>query len=104
MLEGKEFNIIAGLDVIEQIRKERKTKHYDLITHQVKIADRGILGVELVESVYGWTVRYDSGLQNWGILSRAAGRSDPSYKGAVRFAKEWQSMDPNKRYVWTRAR
>lgn len=66
-------------------------------------AGRGILGAELVESLYGWTVRYDSGLQNWGLLARTrrrGGELDGTLEAAAAWATAWVAQDPARRYAW----
>lgn len=115
MLNGPQFKIIFGQDVVEAIRIERDrtvrpSAHtpgcYDsesVCAHQRRMASRGYLGAELVKSIYGYSVRYDSGLQNWGILAGSrSGQLDGSFEDAVRWAKRWQENDPTRRYVWTR--
>jgi hypothetical protein len=64
---------------------------------------RGVRGVELVKSIYGFSVRYDSGLADFGLLAGARdGQLDGSFEDAVRFATEWVNEDPAHRYAWTR--
>lgn len=61
---------------------------------------RGILGAQLVKSIYGWSVRYDSGLQNFGIIAGSrSGQLDGTYEDAVRYAQYWVDLDPTRRYV-----
>lgn len=111
MLNSAHFDIIAGLDVVEAIRAERartvaagsRPGTFDsetLCRHQERIASRGVLGAEIVKSNYGYSVRYDSGLQNWGLLaSSRAGTVDGSLEAAIAWAKTWQAEDPTRRYV-----
>ena len=64
---------------------------------------RGVRGVELVKSFYGFSVRYDSGLADFELLaSSRTGDLDGSFEDAVRFATEWVNDDPEHRYAWTR--
>lgn len=64
---------------------------------------RGVRGVEIVKSIYGYSVRYDSGLANFGLLASARqGELDGTFEDAVRYAAEWCSYDPEHRYAWTR--
>ena len=47
---------------------------------QRDVSRRGIVGAEIVESMYGWSVRYDSGLQNWppaGVQRPPGRRANP---------------------------
>lgn len=58
---------------------------------QVSQAARGYRCVELVLSIYGWTVRYNSGLQDRAILYRSKDK-DPAK--ALEYALEYVSFDP----------
>lgn len=64
---------------------------------------RGILGCEVIQSSYGCSVRYDSGLQDFGLLAGSrSGLLDGSLADAERWATEWVNRDPQRRYAWTR--
>lgn len=66
--------------------------------------NRGFLGVELVQSLFGWSVRYDTGLKNFDIAASARhGEVDGTYSAAVAFAETWVEGDPDHRYAWVRA-
>lgn len=65
-------------------------------------ARRGIAGAELVKTIYGWGVRYDSGLQNWNIIASPRGALDGSFEHAARYAREWVAEAPGLRYAWVR--
>lgn len=111
MLRNGTFRIIAGQDVVDEINfhKEATVKRswgdtYDsesLCAHQREMSRRGYLGAELVQSNYGTSVRYDSGLQNFGLIARAR-ELGGTFEAAVEFARKWQAVDPVRRYVWTR--
>jgi hypothetical protein len=46
---------------------------------QIAVNQDAPMGYELVESIYGWTVRFASGLQDFAIVCRATGtRQNPS--------------------------
>lgn len=64
-------------------------------------ATRGIEGVEIVKSIYGHSVRYDSGLQNFSLLARSQ-ELGGALEAAERFACNWVSQDPSRRYAWRR--
>lgn len=109
------MNVFAGAELYESLAAERKALVDAARAKQVFRTDdtlcgvqeaqarRGILGVNLVESIYGWTVRYDSGLQNFSILAGARrGDVNGSYEDAERFAREWVAQDPARRYAWVR--
>jgi hypothetical protein len=54
--------------------------------------------IELVESVYGWSVRYASGLQDFGLLAGLRkGNLDGSLEAALKYAQAWVDEDPTKR-------
>lgn len=67
---------------------------------QERQAGRGLVGAHIVKSMYGYSVRYDSGLQNWGLLHRAASCRDPSFAAALDFCRQWVAQDPTHRYAW----
>jgi hypothetical protein len=107
-MDPKHFIIIAGRDVIDQLdaeKDERVGRGEDLPAVQVAQARRGYLGAQLVRSMYGWSVRYDSGLQNWDLLaSTRQGTLDGSLKAAVEWAEDWAAQDPEHRYAWASRR
>lgn len=114
MLQGPAFRIVAGLDLVEAMRAEtaRRIPHTgtgyqseSLCALQRERAGRGIVGAEIVESIYGYSVRYDSGVQNWGLLActqRRGGTLDGTFEAAEQWARAWVAQDPARRYAWTR--
>ena len=71
-----------------------------LCAWQIAESRRGIIEAELVESFRGWTVRYASGLQNFGLIAGVRrGDLDGSYEAALAFATAWQAADPERRFV-----
>lgn len=103
------MNIIAGHRLYADLQAEkgrlvRKTANgYDseaLCKLQQNQAGRGILGAQIVLSNYGYSVRYDSGLQGWGILRPARGQADASREAAIAFCQAWVAQDPGGRYAW----
>lgn len=112
MLDPKHFIIVAGEELVQSLREETERRipktglgyaSDNLCALQRERAGRMVLGVEIVQSMYGHSVRYDSGLQNFGILaSKRYGNIDGSYESAERFAKAWVSHDPTRRYAWRR--
>lgn len=68
-----------------------------LCAFQGKQADQGRRGCKVDESIYGWTLRYDSGLQNHRIIL-ATGSDD--LDNAMEEAKRWVAQDPKNRYAW----
>jgi hypothetical protein len=70
---------------------------------QVKQHQAGFIGVELVESIHGWSVRYDTGLRGFGLIASSRyGEVDGTLAAAERFAAGWVAQDPDHRYAWTR--
>ena len=69
---------------------------------QCRPRDEGFGDVELVRSIYGWSVR-DGGFGH-SILRRATGtRDEPSgLEGALKFADRWVSERSGRRYAWIR--
>ena len=112
MLDKEHFVVDAGQDVVDAMTAERNARvaksalgyHSEsLCKVQESEAARGYLGVELVQSFYGYSVRYDSGLQDWALLaSSKSGELDGSLENAVEWAKKWVSADPARRYAWYR--
>lgn len=102
-MDREHFIIIAGHDVREAIEAEQAQG--ELCRTQEAQAKRGILGAQLVRSMFGWSVRYDSGLQNWDLLaSSRRGQLDGSFKAAVEWAERWAAQDPTRRYAWASRR
>ncbi len=112
MIKQDWMKIVAGEKLVDELTAARKAQvartaagynSEDLCKLQVAEAGRGILGAEIVKSLYGCSVRYDSGLQNWGIIAGCRnGSLDGSYEAAVEYAKKWVAQDPTRRYAWHR--
>ena len=104
--------IVAGEMLVDQLTAEQKARvqrngagfaSEQLCELQRERARNGLLGVELVQSFYGWSVRYDSGLQNFGLLAGArSGTLDGTLEDAERCARAWVAQDPDRRYAWRR--
>jgi len=104
--------IIAGEALVDAMSAETKARcewrgcgyaSEQLVVLQQERSRRGILGCEVVCSNYGHSVRYDSGLQNFGLLAGSRrGDLDGTLEDAERFAREWVSKDPTRRYAWRR--
>lgn len=103
---------VAGEDIANQVREARKvsvaksTKYSNcfdsesLVKFQVAINSKGYVEAEIVESNYGYSLRYASGLQNFGLIASSRSRElNGTIEDAIRFAKEWVSRDPAHRYV-----
>jgi hypothetical protein len=55
---------------------------------------QGIKGVGIYTTVYGYSVRYLSGLDNFSIVHPST-----TYENAVEFAKGWVARDTSRRYA-----
>lgn len=103
------MKILAGEELYNQIQeaKRAQVRHtgagYDseqLCKFQEKMA-RFVLGAQVVKSIYGYSVRYDSGLQNWGLIASAkSGSLDGSLEAAIKFVEDWVALSPSSRYAW----
>lgn len=100
---------VAGGDLYETMQTEKRAlveqtavgfNSEQLCALQRKQAGRGITGAQIVKSMYGYSVRYDSGLQDWGLIRPARGASDPSLEAAEEFCREWVAAAPAHRYAW----
>lgn len=98
---------IAGQNVLDEINTDRaaavkqsklRAGCYDsesLCAHQIKMSQRGYLGAEIVQTLRGWSLRYNSGLQDFGLIVRGIATWDD----AVAAAHQWQAADTARRYV-----
>lgn len=112
MIKQSWMTIVAGEALVDTMTAETKARcawtgrgyaSESLCALQRERSGRGILGVEIVRSNYGHTVRYDSGLQGWGILAGCrSGQLDGTLEDAERYAREWVARDPARRYAWRR--
>jgi hypothetical protein len=106
MLNTEHFILLAGNPHAwdEEIRQRCRSgsvagtfQSQDLCSLQVEQAGRGRLSAHLVLSIYGWSVRYASGLQDFGILRRADS-FDPA--SALYWGCQWVSVDPDSRELY----
>jgi hypothetical protein len=102
--------IVAGHDLVDAMEVEQKAKcrwgcggynSDDLAVLHREQSSRGLRGVELVKAIKGWSVRYDCGLQNFGLLATSSDLGG-SLEAAEQFANNWVSQDPSRRYAWRR--
>ncbi len=102
--------IVAGHNLVAAMEAEQKAKvrwtgcGYDsdeLAVLQRDHSKRGIKGVEIVQSIKGNSVRYDSGLQNFGLLATSLDLGG-TLEAAEQFACDWVAKDPTRRYAWRR--
>lgn len=114
MIRQDWMTIVAGEALVDAMTAETKArceftgygyKSEQLCMLQRDQAARGVLGAEVVDSNYGCSVRYDSGLQNFGLLASSRSKQlDGTLADAERFARDWVAQDPTRRYAWRRNR
>lgn len=102
--------IVAGEPLVDAMTAEQKAKvpmtgagysSSHVCEMQRSQASRGIIGVEIVCSIHGHSVRYDSGLQDFGLLARSRDLGG-TLEAADEYAKNWVAQDPERRYAWRR--
>lgn len=105
------FIVVAGRELIAALDAEKKARcahtgagynSDQLCTVQSEHAGRGILGAEVVCSRRGHSVRYDSGLQEFGLLARSQ-ELGGTLEAAEAWVCNWVAQDPARRYAWRRA-
>jgi|SRR5262245_58687657 len=112
MIKQEWMVIVAGEPLVDALSAETLRRcewtgagfaSTDLCTLQRERAQRGIVGAEIVESLYGHSVRYDSGLQDFGLLASARAKQvDGTLEAAEEFCRQWVAKDPARRYAWRR--
>lgn len=108
--------VVAGQGVEAALHAERehlipKSGHWSgcyqsepLCAWQRRCSERGFRDVELVQSIYGWSVRAGSGMDGFALLAGSrSGALDGTYEDAVRWATKWCADDPERRYAWRRS-
>jgi hypothetical protein len=108
------ITIVAGQDVREgQIRRRDQYcrpgslpntyNSNDLTQFQHAERRSGYADVELVKTIYGWSVRAGSGLDNFALLASARSEQvDGSWESALAWATQWCQRAKRYRYAWTR--
>lgn len=99
------LKFIAGQEVWDAMTAEKDQKvsktdrgynSRELIALQGEWANRGILGATIMETFHkGWSLRFDSGIQNFGIIDICPTREAIEYR-----AKAWVAVNPANRYVF----
>lgn len=102
--------IVAGEKLVNDITAETKARCQftgvgynsdQLCLLQREHSSKGILGVEIVCSIYGHSVRYDSGLQGFGLLARSRDIGG-TLEAAEAYCRNWVAQDTERRYAWRR--
>jgi len=105
-MDPTRFRIVAGQaahDQWEAAKKQAMANGQTLVEVQEQQSYAGRVGAELVHSLYGWSLRYDSGLQNFDIIaSSRRGDLDGTLEDAIKYAERWVAHDRTKRYAWVR--
>lgn len=98
-IAGEEVWNLLQAEKIQKVSQNAKGfNSRELIILQGEWSRRGIIGAELVESsMRGWTLRYDSGIQNWSIIA-----ADMAKGEVIEYAIKWVAMDPSHRYVYVK--
>src|SRR5258706_10414503 len=104
--------VFFGQDVRDTLDAERAkccvaSKRYpgcfesdSLCAWQSEVHQRGFRGAQLCETIFGWSVRSDTGLDNFRILAghRDGALPNATKEQALAWAQEWQAERPNHRY------
>lgn len=104
--------IVAGEKLVDEMTAETKARcewtgygynSSQLCELQREQSRSGIIGAEIVQSNYGYSVRYDSGLQDFGLLASSRSKQiDGTLEAAVNWVNNWVAQSPGKRYAWYR--
>ena len=71
-----------------------------LSAFQQAVSAKGYLEAEIVKSMYGYSLRYASGLQGFVLIySAKQGQLDGTLESAIAAAQRWQAADPDRRWV-----
>jgi hypothetical protein len=105
-LDPAHFTIVAGHEAVAASRASQDRHVVDggesLVRWQEQEGSRWI-GAEIVKSIYGYGLRYASGLQGFAVIFGHHDRGyDGTYETAVRYAQWWVDLDPEHRYVFVR--
>lgn len=124
MIKQDFMHIVAGHSLVDALTEETKRRcrwtgrgyaSDELCILQREQSARGIMGAEVIhfsgspqttmhpEQKPQSSVRYDSGLQNFGLLATTrSGTLDGTLENAERWAAAWVAQDPEHRYAWRR--
>ena len=102
MLNTEHFKTLAGNSAKwDEEMRNLPDRGESLCRLQESQSARGYLPAMLVESIYGWGVRYASGLQDFGILVRSQDLGG-SRAAAIAWGITWANDDPNHREFYAR--
>ena len=67
---------------------------------QIALSRAGFIEATIVRSLYGYDVRYASGIYEWGLIySSRGGQLNGTLEDAMAKAGEWQRIQPHRRFV-----
>src|SRR3979490_91481 len=100
-------DVHAALDaerVLECVASKRYPGCFEsdsLCRWQSEVFQRGFRGACLSETIFGWSVRSDTGLENFRILAghRSGELPNATKEQALEGARNWQAEAPTLRYV-----
>jgi hypothetical protein len=102
-MDKQHFTVVAGFEAAEAHDKAvafaSQQPGFDLPRWQER--EDFWVGAEIVVTIYGYGLRYASGLQGFGIIASA--QSLGTLDRAIAYAQEWAASEPAKtRYVFIR--
>ncbi len=101
MLNTSHYTVIAGNpakwdeETLKRCRPgkvEGTVASEDLCAVQVDQHNKGRRGAVLTRTIYGWSVRADSGLENFKLLAGKMSRAE-----AIAWGTKWVAEDPDRR-------
>ena len=99
MLNNQHFSYLAGeSESWDDEMRARIAQGESLVDLQVEFHNRGRCEAHVVKTLKGYSVRYASGLDNFGILFRGCA----SYTEAVQKGTEWVQQAPTFRALYVR--
>jgi hypothetical protein len=97
-LNTTHFTRLAGETHFDEEMRQRLANGENLIDLQVEFHGRGRAEAEVVKTIYGYSVRYVSGLHGFGLILKGL----KTYEEAVRLGTEWVGQSPNLRSLIVR--
>jgi len=98
MLNTDHFTLLAGSTDWDDEMRRRREAGEDLVALQVEFHGRGRCEAEVVKTLNGYSVRYASGLSNFGLIFRGC----KTYEEAVEKGTRWVEEDPSGRSLFVR--
>lgn len=92
---------IAALKAQKVLLSQKRPGCFDsesLCAHQREVSNAGFIEAQIVATSNGFSLRYASGLQNFGLI-RDARSCGGTLEGAIEAAKKWQATNPTRYWV-----